>query len=149
MPFLWLAPAFIKAFTSDVQIIEVGVAFLRAYAWVVPFMAIQMSMMCTFQATGDALRAMMVNLGRQCLFNILFLYLFNRLWGLEYFIIVNLENGFLALPCNSIDRYCDVPPQCLNPLPYLIRTGSTQYIQQIASIGGVLVPLLDLESLKL
>lgn len=149
MPFLWLAPAFIKAFTSDVQIIEVGVAFLRAYAWVVPFMAIQMSMMCTFQATGDALRAMMVNLGRQCLFNIPFLYLFNRLWGLEYFIIVNLENGFLALPCNSIERYCDVPPQCLSPLPYLIRTGSTQYIQQIASIGGVLVPLLDLESLKL
>lgn len=83
MPFLWLAPAFIKAFTSDVQIIEVGVAFLRAYAWVVPFMAIQMSMMCTFQATGDALRAMMVNLGRQCLFNIPFLYLFNRLWGLR------------------------------------------------------------------
>lgn len=83
MPFLWLAPAFVKAFTSDAQIIEVGVAFLRAYAWVVPFMAIQMSMMCTFQATGDAVRAMLVNLGRQLLFNIPFLYLFNRLWGLN------------------------------------------------------------------
>ncbi len=76
VPFLWLAPAFVKAFTSDAQIIGVGVAFLRAYAWVVPFMAIQMCMMCTFQATGDAVRAMMVNLGRQCLFNIPFLYLF-------------------------------------------------------------------------
>lgn len=83
VPFLWLAPAFVKAFTSDAQIIEVGVRFLRAYAWVVPFMAVQMSMMCTFQATGDAVRAMMVNLGRQCLFNIPFLYLFNRLWGLD------------------------------------------------------------------
>ncbi len=83
VPFLWLALAFVKAFTSDVQIIEVGVRFLRAYAWVVPFMAIQMSMMCTFQATGDAVRAMMVNLGRQCLFNITFLYLFNILWGLD------------------------------------------------------------------
>lgn len=83
VPFLWLAPAFVKVFTSDAQIIEVGVAFLHAYAWVVPFMAIQMSMMCTFQATGSAVRAMVVNLGRQCLFNIPFLYLFNRLWGLS------------------------------------------------------------------
>ncbi len=82
VPFIWLAPAFLRAFTSDAQIIEVGVLFLRAYAWVVPFMAIQMSMMCTFQATGDAVRAMLVNLGRQCLFTIPFLYLFNYLWGL-------------------------------------------------------------------
>lgn len=29
------------------------------------------------------MRAMLVNLGRQCLFNIPFLYLFNRLWGLS------------------------------------------------------------------
>lgn len=82
VPFIWLAPAFVKAFTSDARIIETGVSFLRAYAWVVPFMAIQMSIMCTFQATGNALRAMAVNLGRQLLFNIPFLYLFNHLWGL-------------------------------------------------------------------
>ncbi|MCI8646312.1 MAG: MATE family efflux transporter [Firmicutes bacterium] len=82
IPFLWFAPAFVKAFTSDTQIIEVGVAFLRAYAWVVPFMALQMAMMCTFQATGSAVCAMMVNLGRQCLFTIPFLYLFHHLWGL-------------------------------------------------------------------
>lgn len=83
IPFLWLAPAFVRAFTSDEQIIEVGVSFLRAYAWVVPFMAIQLSMMSTFQATGNAVRAMSVNLGRQLLFNIPFLYLFNYLWGLD------------------------------------------------------------------
>lgn len=83
IPFLWLAPVFVRAFTSDVRIIEVGVAFLRAYAWIVPFMAIQMSMMCTFQATGNAIQAMAVNLGRQCLFTIPFLYLFNYLWGLD------------------------------------------------------------------
>ena len=83
VPFLWLAPSFVRAFTTDDQIIEVGVAFLRAYAWVVPFLALQMSMMCTFQATGNAVRAMVVNLGRQCLFTIPFLYLFNYLWGLN------------------------------------------------------------------
>ncbi len=82
VPFIWLAPAFVKLFTSDVLIIETGISFLQAYAWVVPFMAIQMSIMCTFQATGYAIHAMLINLGRQCLFNIPFLYLFNHLWGL-------------------------------------------------------------------
>lgn len=83
IPFVWLAPSFVRAFTSDRQIIETGVQFLHAQAWAVPFMAVQMTMMCTFQATGQAVRAMIVNLGRQCLFYIPFLYLFNYLWGLK------------------------------------------------------------------
>ncbi len=82
IPFIWLSPAFMRAFTSDEKIIEVGIAFLRAYAWIVPFMAIQMTFMSTFQAIGSAVRAMLINLGRQCLFYIPFLYLFNHLWGL-------------------------------------------------------------------
>ena len=82
IPFLWLAPSFLRLFTSDPQIIDVGVQFLRAYAWVVPFMAIQMTVMCTFQAVGDGVRSMLLNLGRQLLFYIPFLYLFNHLWGL-------------------------------------------------------------------
>lgn len=82
LPFLSLAPFFIRAFSSDNKIIDVGVSFLHAYAWVVPFMAVQMCMMCTFQAMGEAVRAMIVNLGRQLLFYIPFLYLFNHLWGL-------------------------------------------------------------------
>lgn len=83
IPFIWLAPAFLEAFTTEPQIIETGTAFLRAQAWAVPFMAIQLSMMSTFQATGQAIRATIVNLGRQCIFYIPFLYLFNYLWGLQ------------------------------------------------------------------
>lgn len=45
IPFLWLAPGFLRLFSSDPEIIGVGVRFLRAYAWVVPFMAIQMTVM--------------------------------------------------------------------------------------------------------
>ncbi len=82
IPFLFLASAFMRAFTSDTAIIEVGIAFLHAYAWIIPFMGIQMTLMSTFQATGKAVQAMLVNLGRQCLFYIPFLYLFNSLWGL-------------------------------------------------------------------
>lgn len=83
IPFVWLAPSFVRAFTSDRQIIETGVQFLHAQVWTIPFMAVQMTVMWTSQATGQAVRAMIVNLGRQCLFYIPFLYLFNYLWGLK------------------------------------------------------------------
>ncbi|MCI8438977.1 MAG: hypothetical protein HFF73_05625 [Oscillospiraceae bacterium] len=83
VPFVWLSPNFVGAFTTDAQIIDVGVRFLRAQAWAVPIMAVQSTMMVTFQATGQAIRAMTVNMGRQLLYNIPFLFLFSRLWGLN------------------------------------------------------------------
>lgn len=83
IPFVFMASLFMQAFTSVVQIVECGILFLKAYAWVVPIMALQMSMMATFQATGNAVRAMTISLGRQLLFNIPFLFLFNWLWGLR------------------------------------------------------------------
>ncbi len=83
VPFVWLSPNFVGAFTTDAQIIDVGVRFLRAQAWAVPIMAVQTTMMVTFQATGQAIRAMTVNMGRQLLYNIPFLFLFSHLWGLD------------------------------------------------------------------
>lgn len=83
VPFVWLSTPFVGAFTSDAQIIDVGVRFLHAQAFAIPILGVQMAIMVTFQATGQAFRAMIVSLGRQCLFNIPFLLLFSRLWGLE------------------------------------------------------------------
>lgn len=83
IPFIWLAPAYMRIFTSDSEIIEVGCMFLRGYAWVVPGMALQMTLMCTFQSVGAAGRATLLNLGKQLLFCIPFLWLFNRWWGLS------------------------------------------------------------------
>lgn len=83
VPFVWLAAAYMRIFTSDSEIIEVGCMFLRGYAWVVPGMALQTALMCTFQAVGAAGRATLLNLGKQVLFCIPFLWLFNRLWGLK------------------------------------------------------------------
>lgn len=83
VPFVWLAAAYMRIFTSDSEIIEVGCMFLRGYAWVVPGMALQTALMCTFQAVGAAVRATLLNLGKQVLFCIPFLWLFNRLWGLK------------------------------------------------------------------
>ena len=46
-------------------------------------MALQNSLMATFRSTGQAIRALIVSLGRQGLFFLPFLYLFNHLWGLS------------------------------------------------------------------
>lgn len=62
-----------------------------------------------------------------------------------YYIIVNLENKLLALPSEGIGQYYDVSTQHLYPLPVLIRTESTQYIQHIVHIDDMLIPVLDLE----
>lgn len=83
IPFIWLAPAYMRIFTSDDQIIEMGCMFLRGYAWVVPGMALQTTLMCTFQSVCAVIRATLLNLGRQILFCIPVLWLFNRLWGLN------------------------------------------------------------------
>ncbi len=83
IPFTILAPAYIKIFSSNEEIINIGVKFLTAQAWAVPFMGIQLSLMATFQATGQAFRALLVNMGRQFLFYVPYLYLFNYIWGLE------------------------------------------------------------------
>lgn len=83
IPFTVLAPAYIGAFTTNREIIDIGTQFLHAQAWAVPIIAIQTSLMSTFQATGQAVRAMVINLGRQCLFYLPFLYVSNRLWGMS------------------------------------------------------------------
>lgn len=108
VPFVWLSLNFVGAFTTDAQIIDVGVRFLRAQAWAVPIMAVQSTMMVTFQATGQAIRAMTVNMGRQLLYNIPFLFLFSRLWGL---------NGLLHAQMAA--DYCTVITAVLIGIPLL------------------------------
>lgn len=108
IPFIWLSPNFVGAFTTDAQIIDVGVRFLRAQAWAVPIMAVQSTMMVTFQATGQAIRAMTVNMGRQLLYNIPFLFLFSHFWGL---------NGLLHAQMAA--DYCTVITAVLIGIPLL------------------------------
>ncbi|MCI8350961.1 MAG: MATE family efflux transporter [Oscillospiraceae bacterium] len=81
-PYLLLARPFMEAFTSVEEIIQVGMVFLFAQAWSVPLLGTQFIVMCTFQATGSAGRAMIVNLGRQSVFYIPLIFWFRSLWGL-------------------------------------------------------------------
>lgn len=92
IPFTVLAPTYMGAFTTNREIIEIGTLFLHAQAWTVPIMAIQTSLMSTFQATGQAMRALVINLGRQCLFYLPFLYLFNHLWGMNGLLHVQMAS---------------------------------------------------------
>lgn len=80
--FLGLGPLFMSAFTSNERVIQVGVRLIQAQAWCVPTLAMQMTMMATFQATGQAAKAAIVNFGRQCLFLIPLLFILNAVWGL-------------------------------------------------------------------
>lgn len=82
-PFLLLARAFMGIFTSDTQIIETGIEFLHAYALCLPFLGVQVSLMCTFQATGSAIKSLIVNLGRQCIFNMPLIIILNSVWHLK------------------------------------------------------------------
>lgn len=92
IPFTVLAPTYMGAFTTNREIIEIGTLFLHAQAWAVLIMAIQTSLMSTFQATGQAMRALVINLGRQCLFYLPFLYLFNHLWGMNGLLHVQMAS---------------------------------------------------------
>lgn len=89
IPFIFLPHAFMTIFTPDQKIIDTGVQFLRAYAWCIPFLGIQVSLMCTFQATGSGVKSFIVNLGRKCLFHMPFIVLFNKWWQLDGLVFSN------------------------------------------------------------
>lgn len=83
IPFTFFARAFMGAFSKEEEIIEVGVRFLYAYAWCVPFLGIQLSLMCTFQGTGSAVKALIINMGRQLVIHIPLIVVFDKMWQLD------------------------------------------------------------------
>jgi putative MATE family efflux protein len=78
--------ALIGFFIDDAQTIQAGTQILHAFNWCVPFLGIQLTMMVTFQATGMALKAMIVSLGRQCLIYLPLLFILNAFFGFSGFI---------------------------------------------------------------
>ncbi len=78
--------SFIRIFINDVQTIEAGAKILRVFVWGLPFVGAQVTLMVTFQALGKSVQAMVVTIGRQLLFYVPLLYLFNHLFGFDGFI---------------------------------------------------------------
>jgi putative MATE family efflux protein len=76
----------IALFINEPQTISAGATFLRAFLFGLPVLGIQMTIMVTFQALGKPVLGMIVSLGRQCLFYMPLLYVFNHFWGFEGFV---------------------------------------------------------------
>lgn len=82
-----LIAMFIKDTDDNVAAtVAAGTQILRAFIWATPFFGIQMTMMVTFQATGKALKALLVSLGRQFLLYLPLLFVLNALLGFDGFI---------------------------------------------------------------
>lgn len=89
IPFVGVAHPFMAAFTSDQATIDVGVMILTTWAYCLPVLGVQFTMMSTLQVFGQATRAMIVNIGRQSVFYFPFLYLLNKLFGLTGLFVTN------------------------------------------------------------
>ena len=72
-------------FIRDEATVDAGVKMLYATLWALPFVWIQMTMMVTFQALGKSVLATIVTLGRDFLFYLPLLFLFNSLWHFNGF----------------------------------------------------------------
>jgi putative MATE family efflux protein len=95
------APWFVRQFSSDVQVIAIGSRMMRLTIIGLPFMSLQMTFMTYLQATGQAIKAMIVNLSRQCLILIPVMTLMNFFFKLDGFLlaqpIANLATTALAV----------------------------------------------------
>jgi putative MATE family efflux protein len=78
---------FIRHFSSDGEVIATGTRMMRLAIIGLPFMSLQMTFMTYLQATGQALKSMIVNLSRQCLILIPVIVLMNFFFKLDGFLL--------------------------------------------------------------
>jgi putative MATE family efflux protein len=84
--FYFFGEELIRLFINDDATVKAGSKILRAFVWSIPCFGVQFTMMVTFQATGKAVKAMIVSLGRQCIIYIPLLFALNTLYGFDGFI---------------------------------------------------------------
>jgi putative MATE family efflux protein len=72
-------------FIRDAPTIDAGTRLLYATLWSLPFVGLQMTMMVTFQALGKPLLTTIVTLGRDFLFYLPLLFIFDYLWQFNGF----------------------------------------------------------------
>lgn len=104
--FIFLAEPFMRAFSSSPAVIEAGVKMMHAQVWCIPVFALQMTNNVMFQATGQALKAMFVGLGRQLIFMLPLLFILNAYMGFDGFIysqpiadiVTTIIAVFMAVP---------------------------------------------------
>jgi putative MATE family efflux protein len=84
--FIFFGRDIVSLFIDDAPTIEAGTKIIHAFVWGAPFIGLQMTLMVTFQATGKAIKSMVISLGRQCLLYIPLLFTLNSLFGFNGYI---------------------------------------------------------------
>ncbi len=84
--FLFFGADIIRLFIDDDMTVQAGAQILRAFTLCVPFFGVQFTVMVTFQATGKAIKAMLISLGRQCIIYLPLLFILNANFGFKGFI---------------------------------------------------------------
>ncbi len=99
--FIFFKEQLIRMFIDEPNTVAAGTALLRAFTYCVPFFGIQFTILVTFQATGQALKALFISLGRQCIIYIPLLFILNSVFGFNGFIfaqpIADISISFIAL----------------------------------------------------
>ena len=89
--------AFMRVFSENEEVIANGKTILRAMIISMPTIGCQMTFMTTLQATGQAIKAMIINLGRQCFFVLPLIFLLDYLWGFHGFIYAQPVAGIVTV----------------------------------------------------
>lgn len=116
-----------SVFIKDSNVIEYGVKILRAFIWCLPLFGIQMTLMISFQATGKAVKALLVSLGRQCILYLPLLFILNHFFGFEGFIyaqpIADILTTIMAVLL-SFSFMKEIKNLNINTTPELIKQSS-------------------------
>jgi Na+-driven multidrug efflux pump len=81
-----------------------------------PFMALQLTFMTYLQSTGQAAKAMIVNLSRQCLILIPVMYIMNYFFGLSGFLLASPISDLASV----VLAVCLVVPGMLKIAKYVL-----------------------------
>ena len=83
--FLTVGDQMIRFFIDNTPTVEAGTLLLHALCASMPFVGLQLTLMVTFQALGKSVSAMIITLGRQCLFYVPLVLILPRVFGLNGF----------------------------------------------------------------
>ena len=99
--FIFFGKGMVGIFIDHQPTVEAGWEILKAFMICVPFFGVQMTLLVAFQATGMAVKAMVVSLGRQCIIYMPLLFILNHFFGFNGFIyaqpIADIVTTLMAL----------------------------------------------------
>lgn len=94
--FLFAGGAYMRLFTADPVVIEVGEKIIRYFAVSAPILALNMTAMMLLSATGKAVRSLIAGMSRQVLIFVPLMILLRRFFGMDGLILAFSISDILA-----------------------------------------------------